>query len=280
MTTSTKPKPLPSPIKYHGGKFYLAPWIVSHMPPHKHYVEPYCGSAAVLLAKDPTGVSEVVNDLDSRLTDFFSVLASPKLFERFKRRVALLPFSEGLWKRCRDLLATGGGSKVQRAAAYYVLNRQSRSGMLHDFSTLTRNRTRGARNAEVNAWLGAIDGLAAIHERLQQVVIMSGPAIEVIQSQDAVGTLHYVDPPYPHWTRTATKVYQHEMTYKDHRRLLHVLLACKGKVIVSSYRNILYDGLLRKWRRVERQTVKHSAGGKTKAKAVECLYLNWKGPES
>src|SRR4051794_26438067 len=131
-----------SPLKYHGGKSYLAPWIVSHMPPHTQYVEPYFGGGSVLFGKSCEGVSEVVNDIDRNLTNFFDVLANPKLFERFCRRIALQPFSQPLWERSRSLLENGEGTQVQRAAAFFILNRQSRAGQMKDFATLSRTRTR------------------------------------------------------------------------------------------------------------------------------------------
>src|SRR5215467_10397855 len=73
---------LTPPLKYHGGKQYLARRIVALMPPHTHYVEPFAGGLAVLLAKDPEGVSEVVNDLDQDLTNFWRVLQGAETFDR------------------------------------------------------------------------------------------------------------------------------------------------------------------------------------------------------
>src|SRR5688500_12807739 len=113
---TTKPersKPLervPQPLKWHrqGGKFYLASKIVALMPPkvqnpskpakddpgYVHYVEPYFGGGAVLLANDPEGISEVVNDLNISLTNFWKVMQDPHSFEQFMRRVECTPFSE------------------------------------------------------------------------------------------------------------------------------------------------------------------------------------------
>jgi D12 class N6 adenine-specific DNA methyltransferase len=82
---------LTPPLKWHGGKQYLAKRIVALMPPHTHYVEAYAGGLSVLLAKSPTGISEVVNDIDGDLTNFWHVLQSPPKFERFHRRLAATP---------------------------------------------------------------------------------------------------------------------------------------------------------------------------------------------
>src|SRR5438046_2238485 len=92
---------LSPPLKWHGGKHYLAQKILSLMPAHVHYVEPYAGGLAVLLAKNPQGVSEVVNDLDGELTNFWRVLQSRETFERFQRIVQAIPFSEVEWDESR-----------------------------------------------------------------------------------------------------------------------------------------------------------------------------------
>jgi hypothetical protein len=88
MTTLTPP------IKWPGGKYYLAQRVVALMPQHTHYVEPFAGGLAVLLAKNSDGVSEVVNDLHGHLTNFWRVLQDPDQFERFRRIVEAVPFSE------------------------------------------------------------------------------------------------------------------------------------------------------------------------------------------
>ena len=87
------------PLKTHGGKHYLAQKIISLMPLHTHFVEPYAGGLAVLLAKPCEGISEVVNDLDGRITNFWQVLQDEDLFARFQRRVQVIPFSQNEWRR-------------------------------------------------------------------------------------------------------------------------------------------------------------------------------------
>ena len=85
---------LSPPLKWHGGKHYLADRIIALMPKHTHYVEPYFGGGAVLLRKNPEGVSEVVNDLNGELTHFWMVLQQPSEFEKFRRVVEATPFIE------------------------------------------------------------------------------------------------------------------------------------------------------------------------------------------
>jgi DNA adenine methylase len=97
-------KLLSAPLKWHGGKTYLAPWIIAHMPPHLHYVEPFAGGLAVLLAKEYEGVSEVVNDLDGHLMNFWRVLASEKTFADFVRIVQATPFSQEVFRNAEAIV--------------------------------------------------------------------------------------------------------------------------------------------------------------------------------
>jgi len=91
-------------LKTHGGKSYLAQRIVQLMPPHTHFVEPFAGGLAVLLAKPCEGISEVVNDLDGNFTTFWQVLQDARMFARFKRRVEVIPFSEVEWQKAKEYL--------------------------------------------------------------------------------------------------------------------------------------------------------------------------------
>lgn len=50
-------------LKYPGAKARLADWIISYMPKHNVYVEPYAGSASILLSKARCHI-ETINDID------------------------------------------------------------------------------------------------------------------------------------------------------------------------------------------------------------------------
>ena len=281
-----------APLKWHGGKVYLADRIIERMPPHLHYVEPYFGSGQVLFARDPKdrrlwwtqrtsdgripdGVSEVVNDRHSNLMNFYAVLKDPDAKAQLKHRLSLTLHSEDEWKATERLLAQADGDPVERAAALFTRCRLSLSGRMDSFAPTVRTRLRGGRNDGVNAWWSAIDGLEAVHRRLKDVKVLNRPALDVIQSEDTPATLFYLDPPYYHATRTATEVYDHEMTEREHRELLDVLLACKGKVILSGYANDLYDGVLASWTREPFDLANHAASGKTKRRMIEVLWCNF-----
>ena len=154
---STPETRLTKPIKYHGGKDYLAKSIVDLMPSHTHYCEPFAGGLSVLLAKDPEGVSETVNDLDGELTNFWEVLADEQLFAEFHRKVQCVPLAQQFFDT-PDRVA-GTMSRVDRATRFFIRARQSRQGLMKDYTTPTR-RTRRGMNEQVSAWLTAVDGTA------------------------------------------------------------------------------------------------------------------------
>jgi DNA adenine methylase len=261
------------PLKWHGGKHYLAERIVALMPPHTHYVEPYAGGLAVLLARDGEGVSEVVNDLNGSLVNFWRVLRDEEPFARFARIVQATPFSRREWEDAGDRLDSP--DCVARAAAFFVRCRQSRSGLMDTFAPLSRTRTRRGMNEQASAWMTAVDGLSEVHARLRRVVIENAPALEVIRREDGPETLFYCDPPYLHSTRTAAEAYTHEMSEDEHRHLLEALRDCKGKVMLSGYRSDLYDALLSDWYRQDFDLPNNAAGGKSKRRMVECVWCNW-----
>src|SRR5262249_13626103 len=137
--------------------------------------------------------------------------------------------------------------------------RLSLAGRMDAFTGVTKTRTRGGRNNEVNAWLNAVEGLPAVHRRLRDVLILNRPALDVIRGHDGPLTLFYCDPPYAHQTRAAPDAYDLEMTEADHRELLDVLRQCRGKVMLSGYPSELYDAALSGWTRHTFDLPNHAA---------------------
>lgn len=273
------------PLKWHvdGGKAYLADRIVKLMPPHLHFVEPYFGGGSVLLAKNPEGVSEVVNDINKSLASFWAVLQSDKLFPLFQRAAEATPFSEREYVYAAHRHATGiprvisNEEVVGRALDFFIHCRQSLAGRMTSFTGITRTRTRRGMNNEVSAWLSAVEGLPLVHARLKRVLILNRPALDVIRGQDGPQTLFYLDPPYLHETRVTTADYAHEMTTAQHIELLGLLSTVKGKFLLSGYRSKLYDSAAESygWKRHDFKIANHAAGGVTKRKMIECVWVNF-----
>lgn len=269
---------LTQPIKWHGGKHYLAKWIISHMPPHAHYVEPYFGGGSVLLSKEYDGVSEVVNDVNSELACFWSAMTNPETFAELKRYVEGMPFAEQLFNEAGYHLDNGEVSDtVATAAAFFVRARQSRQGLMKDFATLSRNRTRRGMNEQVSSWLTAIDGLPDIHNRMKRVVVLNRDALDVIRQQDGPNTLFYLDPPYMHGSRVTTSDYANEMSYEDHYDLLNELARVKGYFLLSGYPSDLYSeaAVEMGWWREDVQIDNKASSAKVKEKKTECLWANF-----
>lgn len=227
-----------------------------------------------MFQKDPTGVSEVANDILSTLTTLWKVLQDPELFERFTRHCDATPFSQQGWEESETRLQDE--DPVVRAHAFFVLNRQSRQGLMSDFATLSRNRVRRKMNEQVSSWLTAIDGLPQIHERLKRVVILNRDALDVIRQQDGAKTLFYLDPPYVSSTRVATSAYRYEMSDQDHHQLVDLILKCTGNVMLSGYPNAIYQRLeAAEWDTFDFNVTKSSSSQATKPKAIERIWANF-----
>lgn len=269
---------LTQPIKWHGGKGAfngkLAKWIVSLMPPHTHYVEPFFGGGSVLLHKDPEGVSEVVNDVNEKLMGFWAVLQSKPLFDEFCSHINNTPFSEDEFERA---IHEPKRHMVSEAVDFFIVARQSRQGLMKDFATLSRNRTRRGMNEQVSSWLTAIEGLPDVHARLKRVVILNHNAMDVIREQDGEKTCFYLDPPYLHKTRNTTKDYQYEMSEEQHNFLLELLSKIKGKFLLSGYRSELYAAWanVNGWNRHEFDIVNNASSKKVKDTKTECVWTNF-----
>ncbi len=267
---------LVQPLKWHGGKFYLAPKIIALMPPHVHYVEPFFGGGSVLLNKSPDGVSEVVNDVHKELTTFWRVLQDESSFEKFKRVIDAMPFSQVEWEAAR----CESDDPIRRAINFFVLCRQSRAGKLTSFATLSRNRTRRKMNEQTSSWMTTIEGLPAVAARLKRVVVLCDDAVKVIRSQDGPNTLFYLDPPYVHETRVTTADYDHEMTSDQHLALLETVVGCAGKVMLSGYPNEVYDRHLSDWNVVDIEIDNKASSAKEKPKMIERIWMNFQPPTS
>lgn len=275
-----------TPLKWHGGKSYLATKIIALMPPHTRYVEPCAGGLQVLIRKPCEGIAEFANDTNRHLMNFWEVLGRPSLFESFKRSVDAIPLSDREFEISKSLSECLGWhpnkmdgtmsseAKVLRAVAFFVKMRQSRQGLGESYCTPTK-RTRRGMNENVSAWLTAVDGLAEIHSRLRRVEIWNRPALEVIRELDSADTLFYLDPPYLHSTRSSKGEYgPHEMNELDHAELLSDLDGIEGKFMLSGYRSELYDRFDH-WHRVEFDLPNNASSSKSKQRKTECVWMNF-----
>lgn len=264
------PRPV---LRWHGGKWLLAPWIIGQFGPHRVYVEPYGGAWSVGFRK-PRAEAEVWNDLDAELVNLFSVMRDPAGAAVLIEQLRLTPFAraefEAAYKPSPD--------PVERARRLMIRSFQGHgsdgaSGMY---------RTGFRANSNKSGWTPAVDwwrlsdSLELAVERLRGVVIESRPALAVMAAHDGPETLHYVDPPYLSETRKRTNrrsdnggTYRHELSEADHRELLAFLCTLEGLVVLSGYPSPIYDQALPGWTRVERAALADGA-----LPRVEVLWLN------
>jgi DNA adenine methylase len=247
-------------------------WLLPLLPECHHYCEPFGGSAAVLLNRSPSPV-ETYNDLDGEVVSFFRVLRDQK--EALIEAVGLTPFSrEEFYIACQP--HKPGVSDLERARRFFVRARQVRTGLAQTASlgrwANCKNTSRAGMSGVVSRWLGSVESLPEIAERLLRVQIENRPASEIIDLYDSPDTLFYCDPPYPHESRGDPKAYGYEMTDYEHRLLAKKLGKIRGKAAVSGYHCVLYDQLFSDWRCVEAPT-KHCHS--IKKPRQEVLWVNY-----
>jgi DNA adenine methylase len=262
-------------LKYYGGKFRLGRWIISHLPEHEHYVEPFGGGGSVLFQKEPSRL-ETYNDLDGDVVNFFRVLRDRP--DELVRAVGLTPWARDEYNAClqnyvADLEATRAARlsnpqvDLENARRLYVRLWMSRhAGTLTTVSAWRRNMDRRSPASDIRPAT-----IYAAAERLAKVQIENRDALQLIKEMDRPGTLFYLDPPYVTGTRSEKKRYAHELTDDDHRAIADVARAAKGLVVLSGYACDLYKELYedRGWRRIDTEAMIN--GG---SKRTECLWLN------
>jgi len=236
---------------WYGGKFSHLSWLLPLLPACHHYCEPFGGSAAVLLNREPSAV-ETYNDIDGGVVNFFRVLRDKK--EQLIEAIGLTPFSREEFfiavSEQNDSL-----SDIERARRFFVCARQARTGLAQTASlgrwANCKKTSRAGMSGVVSRWLGSIESLPEIAERLLRVQIENRPSLEVIKLYDSEDTLFYCDPPYPHESRGDSNAYGFEMTNREHEKLAELIKSLKGKAAVSGYQCNLMDKLYKDFNRYD-----------------------------
>jgi len=265
------------PMRYFGGKWVIAPWIIGNLPEHRVYVEPYGGGASVLLRKRRC-YSEVYNDLDGEVVNVFRVLQNPETAAQLRELLHLTPFARDEFRLSFNDDETV--SDVERARRTIMLSLMGfgADAMLR-LSTGFRAVSNRSGTTPAHDWANYPDCIPAFVERLRGVVIENRDALEIIAQHDSPSTLFYVDPPYVHDTRSRktnrksgrlkAHGYRHEMTDDEHRALAATLHQVSGRVAISGYHSPLYDELYGDWQSVEKPT--HADGARDR---LEVLWLS------
>jgi DNA adenine methylase len=254
-------------LRYPGGKYRIAKWIISHFPAHDFYVEPYGGGGSVLMRK-PESKGEIYNDIYGDAVNVFRVLRDPEQAQELERLIRLTPCSYEEYKHAYEFC----DDPVERArrTIYRSFMTIGADGVLKHNAGF-----RGLKNLETvvtaaQEWARYPDVIKAFTRRLRNVLIENRDALYVMKIYDKPTTLFYVDPPYVMSTRThRTALYAQEMTDEDHRELARVLHQVKGMVALSGYASGLYGELYADW-----QVIKRSATAQNGKGRVECLWLS------
>jgi DNA adenine methylase len=248
-------------VRYHGGKWRLAPWIISHFPRHRCYVEPFGGGGSVLLRK-ARSYAEIYNDLDGEMVNLFRVARErgPEL----RRLLELTPFAREEFRKSYE----PSSDPIEQARRTVVRSFMGFGSNSHNKATGFRSNSNRSGTTPAHDWQNYPAAFGSIVERLRGVVIENRDALAVMSSHDSPGTLHYVDPPYVAGTRDAGRDYRFEMSDLAHRELAKFLGTLRGMVIVSGYPSELYAEIFDGWRRTECRALADGARTRT-----ECLWL-------
>jgi len=276
-------------LRYHGGKWRIAKWILSQIPLHRVYVEPYAGGASVLMQK-PRSYAEIYNDLDSEVVNVFRVLRDPIQAAELERLIRLTPFArkeyEAAFKPCKEPIERARRTIMKSFAGYGSdsihrgkptnLGMNTRTNLWFATTGFRSDSNRSGTTPAMD-WAHYPCQITSFCRRLQGVIIENRPALKVISQYDSPDALIYVDPPYVHSSRRdPCHGYRHEMSEDDHRELAAALRSVSGMVIISGYASKLYDReLYSDWRRCELNVPRFG----NIERAVEVLWISPNTPE-
>jgi DNA adenine methylase len=248
--------------------------IIPYLPAHRLYTEAFGGGAGVLLHKARSH-AEIYNDLDDDIVGLFRVLQNPAQACRLIDLLRLTPFA----RREFEIAYESADDPVECARRLVIRSFMGFGSNAHS-ATLRGHRSTGFRSnsnrsgtTPAQDWHNLPDAYGAIIERMRGVVIEHRDALTVLARHDAPTSLHYVDPPYVHDTRSMFKggksAYRHELDRGGHAALLDALRELTGMVVLSGYAHPLYDEALHDWRRVE-----FSAYADGARERIEVLWIN------
>lgn len=251
-------------LKFPGGKWRISEWILSFIPEHKVYCEPYFGSGAIFFNKQPV-YTETINDIDGDIYNLFMVCRNYPL--ELAKAINLTPFSREEFKNCN----ARSDNPVEQARRTLVRYHQSFGTSNSSLNSWRNVQTYGGPRC-ATMWNYLPEAIINCCERLKQAQIENIDAIELIKRYNDKDTLLYLDPPYLPELRKKN-IYKCEMTKAEHIKLLDTIVDSKSIILISGYDNELYNSALQGWHTAEIETTAQM--GKYR---IEKLWMNYTPP--
>lgn len=273
MTAASTRTDTDTAFGYFGSKKRLAFGLCKHLPPHNAWVEMFCGSAALTLAKEPAPI-EIINDLDKEIVNFFQQLRNNQ--KALCRQIVLTPYAREELNLAR--LPQPEIGKLERARRFLVSSMMAINGVFGEerggFS-YSDSYARNGHEARVNRWHNLPERLANVAERLRNVRVENKDAKDLLQQYlHRPATLVYLDPPY---LADRTNGYNHDENNPEfHRELLNLANRAHCMIFISGYANDLYDKLLtskKGWIHKSIETTTRDSSGQTH-KRTEIVWMN------
>ena len=247
----------------------MAKDIISLIPADaKTYLEPFAGSLAVLLRKEPHKC-EVVNDLDNRLVSFWRVLRDKP--DDLQRALTFTPYARAEFEHVLSVI-DAPCDDVEFARRVFIILRQSRKRS----TSATPGNFRASGDAPAGpgrVFCSSVDTLIEVSSRLRHVVVENSDALDLIRRWDSTDTVMYLDPPYVGETRTARDYTVENAGVDFHNRLVEIVSQSKARIILSGYDHHAYSPLS-DWNKRTTQS-QTGAVSKTGQYATETLWTNF-----
>lgn len=249
-------------LKYPGSKNRIVDWICSFIPHHEVYLETHFGGGAVFFNKQKARI-ETINDLSKEVYNYFRILRDCP--ERLVELIELTPYCREEYENAFELTE----DEIERARRFAVRCCQG-FGCSNKYKNGFRSSIGNQSPRTTTFWSQFPQVLQEASERLKEAQIENQDAVKLIERYNKEEVFIYADPPYPHSVRK-NYLYDHEMKDEEHIKLLEALKKHKGKVLISSYENSLYDEMLKGWHKEFKNTTAENS-----VKRTECLYMNYK----
>lgn len=258
-----------TPITYYGGKQGLSGRIISMIPKHRIYCEPFFGGGAVFFAKGKSEI-EVINDKNEMLINFYQICR--KKFNTLQKMIQCSLHSESDFLKAKDIYNKRIESNdIEKAWALWILSHECHAANFHGGWRYC-NGTAGTHLGRVLR-IKREEFTDKLSDRLCEVQISCRDALKVIKNRDSDETFFYLDPPYP----GASQGHYYGFSEKDLADLLMLISELKGKFILSNYwtDTLKYAVERYGWNYKEVDVTTHSAVNKVSRKSTEVMVYNY-----